>query len=470
MPSNGRKQALSAVILVSLALAGCRPDAMEVKNATLPAAKPENTGWIITNTGGHDAAFTLDINGTFWLTADKIAAQLQKQSPDSLAFVLNSLALVHSLSRNAPPMSTERWMHNPEVLLNSLGQGFCDDRAAALCRIWQAGGLEARIWHLEGHTVPEVKLGGRWQLFDPDVGVYYTNGDSAVCSVEAIARGEARYFSMRDTLYAITPEKSVLLLLDKYLSRDDNRLSEWYLSGPAAPDTTFRLPSGSSLACCQPAADGWANGSYASVLLPPHTSGALYIPLVLAARPEGMEAVFPFADTLYGETLVQNPTADTLALRYFVNPFLPGLQQQNHFTLRGQGAGQLDIALFSQEEALPATPFYFDQLREQLLCSDALQRFVHDILPRLPAINDMDELPAFFHAYLQQKGTAPDEITRREAAFQQRFLVAREVLQKQPGMEAHIIHTPVFLLLAMEYFGKDIGLDELAAFLESLSL
>ncbi|MGE3600168.1 MAG: hypothetical protein AB7N70_31965 [Dehalococcoidia bacterium] len=50
----------------------------------------------------------------------------------------------------------------------------------------RAAGYEARVWGLSGHVVPEILVDGRWQMFDPDLAVYYKDESGAVAGVEDI--------------------------------------------------------------------------------------------------------------------------------------------------------------------------------------------------------------------------------------------------------------------------------------------
>jgi hypothetical protein len=452
--------------LCLFAAIGCQP-AEQVNTLVLSAELPENTGWAITNQGRHTASFTLDINGQFWASTAKIVARLKKGSADEHSFVLNSLAYVHQLSRNALPLSGAGWVHSPEAFLNSLGKGYCDDRAAALCRIWQLAGLPARIWHLEGHTVPEVLLAGSWQVFDPETGVYFLDARGRICSVAEIAGGQARSFVLQDGVYPITPEKSPLLFLDKYYSEADNYLADWYLAESALPDSTFQLPPGASISCCWPGAQAQPY-HYAKVKLPPRSSGRLYIPLAIADYPESLKGWFPQRDTLCPPAELSNPGDDTLTLRYYVNPFLPGLQAQNRFQMSGTGAEQLAISLVAMER--PTRGFYLDDFRRRLLLSDELADFTNMHLPRLPKLESLDDLPAFFRAYQLDKGASAAELAQRQKAFAERFEIARGLIRKHPGMEEKILQNPAFVLLAVEYYGQITAIEELRAFLEALSL
>jgi len=66
---------------------------------------------------------------------------------------------------------------DPVKLLNSYGFGLCYQDGPLLAALWEAGGLPARIWFLEGHTVAEVFFDGSYHLFDSDMMGYTTVGD-----------------------------------------------------------------------------------------------------------------------------------------------------------------------------------------------------------------------------------------------------------------------------------------------------
>ena len=70
-------------------------------------------------------------------------------------------------------VSAALWLHSPALFLNSLGVGWCDDRAAVVHHLLAEMGYTARLWSLQGHVVPEVLINGRWEVWDTDLGVYY---------------------------------------------------------------------------------------------------------------------------------------------------------------------------------------------------------------------------------------------------------------------------------------------------------
>lgn len=78
--------------------------------------------------------------------------------------------------------------HDPVRMLNIYGYGFCDDSATVYVAMARTLGLDARVWGLNGHVVPEVFFDGSWHLLDPDGEVYYRSEDGhTVASVEELA-------------------------------------------------------------------------------------------------------------------------------------------------------------------------------------------------------------------------------------------------------------------------------------------
>ena len=74
------------------------------------------------------------------------------------------------------PLTGARWYHSPAIFFNSAGFGYCDDahrRSTEL--LITAMGYSARVWGLNGHVVAEVLVNNRWEMWDPDLEVYYRN-------------------------------------------------------------------------------------------------------------------------------------------------------------------------------------------------------------------------------------------------------------------------------------------------------
>jgi hypothetical protein len=75
------------------------------------------------------------------------------------------------------------WRMSPTVLLNSFGFGLCSSVAYAYRALAAEAGYEARVWALSGHVVPEIKVDGRWQVFDPDLAVFYPLQDGRIAGI-----------------------------------------------------------------------------------------------------------------------------------------------------------------------------------------------------------------------------------------------------------------------------------------------
>lgn len=81
------------------------------------------------------------------------------------------------------PLSSEAFLHEPLLLINSIGWGFCDDVATVYMHLARAAGKTSRVWYIEGHVVPEVQIEGIWSVYDPDLAVYYTDAEAKVLGV-----------------------------------------------------------------------------------------------------------------------------------------------------------------------------------------------------------------------------------------------------------------------------------------------
>lgn len=65
---------------------------------------------------------------------------------------------------------------DPLKLVNSYGFGLCYQIAPVLEAVWRAGGFDARVWFLTGHTVAEVFYDGAYHHYDSDMMGYTTVG------------------------------------------------------------------------------------------------------------------------------------------------------------------------------------------------------------------------------------------------------------------------------------------------------
>jgi hypothetical protein len=147
------------------------------------------------------------------------------------------------------PLSAREWLYDPWVTVSSLGWGFCGHVSGSYVEIARAAGLEARVWGLDGHVVPEVLVGQRWVMFDPDLAVYYRDRDGAIVGVEDLV---ADLTLMTDPAEPIF-DRSVYdvpyseRIANIYRSTENNRVTETFTAQAPTPAGRVVLPPGASL-------------------------------------------------------------------------------------------------------------------------------------------------------------------------------------------------------------------------------
>jgi hypothetical protein len=117
--------------------------------------------------------------------------------------------------------------YSPALFFNSIGFGFCDDSAELFCQIMTLLGYQARIWGLNGHVVPEVLINGKWEMYDPDLKVYYYNSQGRVAGVEELAANSDLITNPISPLSGTTDNAYSQTVADIY-SSPDNVPYTWY--------------------------------------------------------------------------------------------------------------------------------------------------------------------------------------------------------------------------------------------------
>ena len=134
------------------------------------------------------------------------------------------------------PLNSDKWLNDPWAIVNSQGWGLCSHVSAAYVRIARAAGYEARIWGLTGHVVPEIEVDNHWEMFDPDLAVYYFDHDQKLAGVTQLAEDPGlialpvgAVFAASDYNWPYSSEVAGM-----YGSTDDNYLADDIFI-PAAP-------------------------------------------------------------------------------------------------------------------------------------------------------------------------------------------------------------------------------------------
>ena len=77
---------------------------------------------------------------------------------------------------------------DPLRLINTYGYSFCSQQMMGLVALWQAAGIESKVWGMPGHGTAQAFYGGRQHWFDPLIGAYVrSRKDGAVASLADIA-------------------------------------------------------------------------------------------------------------------------------------------------------------------------------------------------------------------------------------------------------------------------------------------
>lgn len=122
--------------------------------------------------------------------------------------------------------------------VNSYGYGPCFVNTPVLAALWQSAGLESRAWRLGGHTVPEVRYGGRWHMLDADARAWHRGSDGQIASVADLASNPSLFLHPRERsvpYYPFAPPDLVAAplvpwsrpssMMELYLSQDNNQLA-----------------------------------------------------------------------------------------------------------------------------------------------------------------------------------------------------------------------------------------------------
>src|SRR3954471_23992384 len=77
---------------------------------------------------------------------------------------------------------------DPIKTFNVYGYNMCDGASAGITQLARAAGLEARGWGITNHSVPEVKINGKWSMLDSSLINYFEKPDGTIAGVEEISK------------------------------------------------------------------------------------------------------------------------------------------------------------------------------------------------------------------------------------------------------------------------------------------
>jgi len=192
------------LIIISALLISCNNNRFDYtaknslpgKKIILKIEKPDSSIIQIYNNDTVESVFKMKLNNKIYYDLNEILNSIIILKSENLnepvfmkAWRFISLNTFHLQGKF---ISNKNWLYSPVILINSLGIGNCGIRAAALSNIWQKFGYTSRVWLLEGHVVPEIFINNRWEMYDPDMYVYYFDNNKKILGVKELC--EKPYF------------------------------------------------------------------------------------------------------------------------------------------------------------------------------------------------------------------------------------------------------------------------------------
>jgi hypothetical protein len=210
----------------------------------LRAFNPSSAYLSIRNGSAGVVAYRMAFNKKLGLTRQEIIREIEAMEPQfpDESMPRKVWRFIRDNRYHFTPLTSAPWFSSAALFFNSAGFGFCDDSAALFYQLMTGMGYTARVWGLSGHVVAEALVNDRWEMWDPDLEVYYHNRDGLVAGVEELAIDPTL---IRQPVDPILPGASwpyQQVVADIYSSRSDNFL---YPPDPMADSpTTLEIPPG----------------------------------------------------------------------------------------------------------------------------------------------------------------------------------------------------------------------------------
>lgn len=209
----------------------------------------------VLNNSNAYAEFQLKLNNQFFNTEEEIIQEIKDMAPEYADEPLERKAWRYVISKVefSTALTEQNWGHTPEIILNSIGRGQCDDLASLLGLLWTKLGYESRVWGLGGHVVPEVFIDGKWRMYDPSFQLYYLNKENEIMGVEELSQNPdlivnpiKRNIYKYGNLVSMTKGQS-MIAFSLYSSAENNQVNVSYSSAPNLETKLFKLPPHASL-------------------------------------------------------------------------------------------------------------------------------------------------------------------------------------------------------------------------------
>ncbi len=283
---DGGQTAYTLVVHYDGALA-----ATEYRSFYLRAFTPAAAYVSLHNAGAAVVDFGLTFNQKFGLDTPGIIREILEMAPEYAGESIPRKVwrFIKANRYHFEPITSSNWYHAPALFFNSAGFGYCDDSASVFRHLITAMGYPARVWLLNGHVVAEVFNNNRWEMWDPDLEVYYLNHQGLVSGVEELAADPGLITNPVSPLPNIEWPYSQVVA-DIYGTQGDNSVVQWYSDLPIAdPSMTLQVPPGATFefpdifdsplsAIYQTAVPTYTN---ARLIVPAGFTGSVTMPLII---------------------------------------------------------------------------------------------------------------------------------------------------------------------------------------------
>ena len=215
---------------------------------TLKTDTPQTDFIRIINNSASTASFKINLNNMLFASDGDVLSEIQAMLPEYANEPIERKVwrFIRDNRYHWYPLSYFGWITaSPALFFNSIGFGFCDDSAALFCQLMTFLGYQTRIWGLGGHVVPEVLINGKWEMYDPDLKVYYRNYQGQVAGVEELAANPDLITNPISPLSGTASNAYSQSVANIYSSTDDNGVYLWNY-GDTIPNylLNIQIPSG----------------------------------------------------------------------------------------------------------------------------------------------------------------------------------------------------------------------------------
>lgn len=220
------------------------------KYRTIPTSLTDGEVITFTNTTDQPITMTFAHNGFPLFQSDEEIVRFVDNMPpqyEGEPFERKLWRFVRDSTYHNVPLNKDQWLHDAWAVIGSEGWGFCSHVSAAFVQLARAAGYEARVWGLTGHVVPEIKIDGRWEVFDPDLALYYFTPQEKPAGVADLVADPSLVTSPIDPILPVTGTVEYSnFLAGIYGSTNDNYIgNDVFLTKSPGQYQPLVLPPGS---------------------------------------------------------------------------------------------------------------------------------------------------------------------------------------------------------------------------------